>query len=322
MLERIAEIKGIGLLHDANGKSYTFQKATLIYADNGRGKTTLASIFRSASTGDAKLITDRKTVDGTFTSKVILHFASGHKVSFDNGSWSEKRPELLVFDADFIERNVHSGGTVNTGHRKNLLEFALGELAVAARTEVEKATGESKTAADKVQSVVAQLSGHHIGMTLAQFEKLQNVDDVDTRLIDLQKRITAASNVASILSKAMPTMVVEPALDIDRLFVGLAISLKDVHADAEKIVRQHIEALENELAESWLSQGQQFDDSNTCPYCGQGTSENDLISAYQTHFNVAYNDLKAEVTTAFTLCEFLLESYEYQQRRGEMMRIL
>jgi hypothetical protein len=38
MLERIAEIKGVGLLHDANGKSHTCQKATFIYADNGRGK--------------------------------------------------------------------------------------------------------------------------------------------------------------------------------------------------------------------------------------------------------------------------------------------
>lgn len=296
MLERIAEIKGVGLFHDANGKRYTCQKATLIYADNGRGKTTLASVLRSASTGDAKLITDRKTVDGTFPPKVVLHFDSGHKVSFDNGSWSEQRPELLVFDADFIERNVHSGGTVNTGHRKNLLEFALGESAVEARTKVEKATGESKTAADKVQSTVTQLSGHHIGMTLAQFEKLQKVDDVDMKLVDIQKRITAASNVASILGKAVPTAVVEPTLDIGGLFVGFAISLKDVHADAEKVVRQHIALLGNKLAESWLSQGRQFDDSKTCPYCGQGTSENDLISAYQTHFNAAYNDLKVKVT--------------------------
>lgn len=296
MLERIAEIKGVGLFHDANGKPYTCQKATLIYADNGRGKTTLASILRSASTGDAKLIIDRKTVDGSLPPKVVLHFTSGHKVIFENGSWSEQRPELLVFDADFIERNVHSGGTVNTGHRKNLLEFALGESAVAARAEVEKATGESKAASERIQSIVAQLSGHHLGMTLTQFEKLQQVADADTKIVELQHRINAASNVASILSKALPTAVVEPTLDINGLFVRFAISLKDVHADAEKIVRQHIAALGNKLAESWLSQGSQFDDSKTCPYCGQGTSDNDLISAYQTHFNAAYNDLKVKVT--------------------------
>lgn len=295
MLERIVDIQGIGPLYQANGKPYTCQKATLIYADNGRGKSTLARVLRSVSTGDPSLIANCRTVDGALPPKVVLQFGSGHKVSFDNGAWSEQRPDVLVFDADFIERNVHSGGTVNTGHRKNLLEFALGESAVAARTEVEKTTGESKTAVEKVQSTVAQLSGHHIGMTLVQFENLQKVDDADVKLGDLQKRITGASNVASILSKTVPVAVAEPTFDIDSLFVGFATSLKDVHADAEKVVRQHIAALGSKSAESWLSQGRQFDDGKTCPYCGQGISGNDLISAYQTHFNAAYSDLKTKV---------------------------
>ena len=234
MLERIAEIQGIGLLNQANGKPHTCQKATLIYADNGRGKSTLARVLRSVSTGDASLITNCKTVDGTLPPKVVLQFGSGHKVSFDNGAWSEQRPDVLVFDADFIERNVHSGGTVNTGHRKNLLEFALGESAVAARTEVEKTIGEAKTAAEKVQRAITQLSTHHTGMTLVQFAKLPEVDDADLKLVDLQKRITAASNEASILSKAVPVVVAVPTFDIDGVFLVFATSLKDVHADAEK----------------------------------------------------------------------------------------
>ena len=300
MLERIAEVQGVGLLHDAKGKSYTCQKATLIYAENARGKTTLTSVLRSASTGNVALITERKTVDGTLLPKVVLHFASGHKVCFEKGVWSERRPELLVFDADFIERNVHSGGTVSTGHRKNLLEFALGESAVAARAAVEKATSTAKTAADNVQSTVAQLSGYHSDMLLAQFEKLPQLANVDALLTVLNKQIAAASNVALILGKSMPTAVAEPAIDIDGLFAGLATSLKDVHANAEKVVRQHIAALGSKSAENWLSQGRQFDDSKNCPYCGQGTTENDLVKAYQTHFNVAYSELKAKVADIVT----------------------
>lgn len=298
MLKRIAEIKCVGLLHDANGSSHPCQKATLIYADNGRGKSTLASILRSASTGDAKLIADRKTIDGTVLPKVEFQFDSGHKVIFDNGIWSESRPELLVFDADFIERNVHSGGTVSTGHRKNLLEFALGESAVVARADAEKATVEAKIANDKVQSSVTQLSGHHLGITLTQFEKLPQVANVDAEIVDVQRRITAANNVAPILNKPVPAAITEPKLDIDGLFLGFAIALKDVHADAERIVRQHIAILGKKSAESWLSQGQQLDDSKHCPYCGQDTLGNELIFAYQTHFNAAYNDLKTQVATS------------------------
>jgi wobble nucleotide-excising tRNase len=297
MLERIADIQGIGLLHQANGKPYTCQKATLIYADNGRGKSTLATIFRSASTGNASLINACKTVDGTLPPKVVLQFGSGHKVTFENGTWSEQRPELLVFDADFIGRNVHSGGAVNTDHRKNLLEFALGEAAVAARAAVDKATADSKIEAEKVQSVLAQLSGCHQGLSFAQFEKLPQVSDIDTKVAELQKRLTAASNVAAIHAKPVPKVLVEPSFDVDGLFDGLALSLKDVHADAEKVVKEHIAKLGGKGAESWLSQGRQFGSGSECPFCDQDISKNDLVHAYQTHFNAAYADLKNRVAT-------------------------
>ncbi|MGB4910659.1 MAG: AAA family ATPase [Candidatus Dechloromonas phosphoritropha] len=300
MLERIAEIQGIGLLHQANGKPYTCQKATLIYADNGRGKSTLTTILRSVSTGDASLISARKTLDGALPAKVALQFGSGHKVTFTSGSWSETRPEVLVFDADFIERNVHSGGTVTTGHRKNLLEFALGEAAVSARAAVEKTTGEAKTASEKVQNLVAQLSGHHVGLTLAQFEKLHQVVDLDIKLVELQKRISAAGNVTTIVAKPVPAPVPEPSAFVDDIFAVLRTSLEDVHAGAEKLVRKHIEELGNKAAESWLSQGRQFDDTENCPYCGQDTATNELIKAYKTHFNAAYADLKAKVAATYS----------------------
>lgn len=296
MLERISEIQGIGLLHDANGKSHTCRKATLIYGDNGRGKSTLATVLRSLSIGDASLIVQRKTLDGKLPPKVMLHFENGHKVNFVSGAWSEQRSEILVFDADFIERNVHSGGTVNTNHRKNLLEFALGEPAVAARTEVEKATGEAKKASEDAQAIVSQLSGFHSGMTLTQFEKTAAVVDADIKLAAFQSQINAAGNINAISAKAVPIAVAEPVFDLEGVFSVLTISLKDVHADAEQVVKNHLAMLANDTAEDWLSQGLQFGNGKTCPYCAQAISDIDLIKAYQTHFNASYAELKEKVT--------------------------
>jgi len=296
LLKRISEIQGIGLLHDANAKAHTCHKATLIYGDNGRGKSTLATVLRSLSTGDASLITHRKTLDGKFPPKVTLQFASGHQVTFANGAWSELRPEILVFDADFIERNVHSGGAVNTNHRKNLLEFALGESAVAARAAADKATAEAKKATEDVQSLSSQLAGYHSGLTLAQFEKLTVVIDADLQLAALQAQISAAGNLNAISAKAVPSVVSEPIFDFESLFAVLRTSLKDVHADAEKVVKEHLAKLGNEAAEGWISQGPQFGDGKSCPYCDQQIEGNDLIKAYQTHFNAAYSVLKTKVT--------------------------
>jgi wobble nucleotide-excising tRNase len=296
MLERISEIQGIGLLHDANAKPHTCRKATLIYGDNGRGKSTLATVLRSLSTGDASLLSHRKTLDGKLPSKVTLQFANGHQVTFANGAWSEQRPEVLVFDADFIERNVHSGGAVNTNHRKNLLEFALGEPAVAARAAADKATADAKKASEDVQSLSSQLAGYHSGMALVQFEKLAAVPDADTQLAALQAQINAAGNLNAISAKAVPSIVVEPTFDLGPVFSVLRTSLKDVHADAEKVVKGHLGKLGNNAAEGWISQGLQFGDGKSCPYCDQEIEGNDLIKAYQTHFNAAYGELKTKVT--------------------------
>ena len=50
MLKKIINIKNTGLFKDASCTSPAFDQATLIYAENGRGKSTLASILRSCAT--------------------------------------------------------------------------------------------------------------------------------------------------------------------------------------------------------------------------------------------------------------------------------
>jgi wobble nucleotide-excising tRNase len=297
MLDRIEEIQGIGLLHDAHGKPFKWQKATLLYADNGRGKSTLATILRSLGANDPSPILERKTIDGTLPPKVTLQFPSGHKVTFNGTNWSEARPEFLVFDADFVEKNVHSGGIVNTGHRKNLLQFALGEKAVAARLAEETATNEARKAVDKVESVIGKLSGHHEGTSLAEFEKLINVADADEQIEDLEKRIVAARGGAFMLSRAVPATVPIPTADFGSVFEVLQTTIESVEDDAEAIVRAHVAKLSKPGAEAWLSQGQAFEQGEECPYCAQSTSGLDLIRAYRIHFNAAYSSLKAKVAS-------------------------
>lgn len=160
---------------------------------------------------------------------------------------------------------------------------------------MDAATVAAKASSDQVNSLVGQLSGHHPGMMLAQFEQLPAEADGDTKLVDLTKRLAAASNVAAIQAMAVPITFAEPAFDIDGLFAGLAVSLEGVHVDAEKIVKEHTAKVIGEGAESWLSKGCQFSNGTACPFCDQDISNSDLVKAYQTHFNAAYNELKETV---------------------------
>ena len=70
----------------------------------------------------------------------------------------------------------------------------------------------------------------------------------------------------------------------------------DIAADAETRVRQQIAAHNMGVrGEGWLSQGLDFVDNDTCPFCGQDVSGSELIAAYRSHFNVAYRELKRDV---------------------------
>ncbi|WP_205619432.1 hypothetical protein [Salinivibrio socompensis] len=95
MLERIHRIKGIGLLHDADARAHGLQKASFIYADNGRGKSTLASLFRSCSTNKPELLVNRRTIDGNNDQEASLQFSNGQRSSFQNGSWDLRDPHFF-----------------------------------------------------------------------------------------------------------------------------------------------------------------------------------------------------------------------------------
>ena len=295
MLERIHRVKGIGLLHDADGRQHAFKKATLIYADNGVGKSTLASIFRSCASNDPDLIRRRKTIDGNYPPEVLLQFSNGQQSAFTNTSWSNSHPDLLVFDADFVEQNVYAGGQVTTDQRKNLLQFALGTSAVNAQREYDQADNDALAASQLVRDLTNQLSGFHRGVSLQQFRDLAEVADADDQIAALNERIVEAQNIGLIQAKAMPKKLDEPAFDVARIFAIFESSLADIDLAAEQRVKQHLDSHAKPNLERWISDGHSLGEMERCPYCDQSLEGVDLIEAYRSYFNQDYNQLKASV---------------------------
>lgn len=319
MLERIHRVKGIGLLHDADGRQHTFKKATLVYADNGVGKSTLASIFRSCASNNPELILRRKTIDGNYQPEVLLQFSSGQQSAFSNLSWSNSRPELLVFDADFVEQNVYAGGQVTTDQRKNLLQFALGSSAVSAQREYEQADNDALTAAQLVRDLTNQLAGFHRGLLLQQFRELAEVADADNQIAALNERIVESQNIGLIQAKAMPKKLDEPDFDVTKIFDIFESSLSDIDLAAEQLVKQHLDSHAKPNLGRWISDGHAFGETKNCPYCDQPLEGVYLIQAYRSYFNKDYNLLKASVadlarlisiTTPESIIERLQASYE------------
>jgi wobble nucleotide-excising tRNase len=111
-------------------------KLTLIYAENGRGKTTLVAVLRSARTGDPSTILERHRLGAMHPPHVVLRDRTGI-ISFQDGAWSRTLPEIVGFDDQFVSENICSGMELETGHRQNLYELILGAQGVALNADLQ-----------------------------------------------------------------------------------------------------------------------------------------------------------------------------------------
>src|SRR5262249_24792287 len=118
------------------GAALPFSCLTLVYAENGRGKTTLSSVLHSLSTGDAQPILERARLGASNTPHVVLTLSDGGTRIFQNGAWSAPLSEISVFDDAFVAANVCSGIDIASEHRQNLHELILGSQGVTLNAEL------------------------------------------------------------------------------------------------------------------------------------------------------------------------------------------
>lgn len=293
MLKKLVAIKGIGLFHDAPA-SPAFAKATLIYGENGRGKSTLACILRSCSEADPSPILERKTLDGTNAPHVQAHaeiLGKNVTLAFTSGNWSQLHPSLDVFDGEFVRRNVHSGHEIGAEQRSRLLDFALGEDAVAANAAVDEAAEALAEATQEVTNTQKIVATHAGAKPIPSFIAIPVNANAAAEIEALNNRIVQAKNRDAVLKRPLPTPLSTFAFNLESLLTLLAETLADVEASAESTVKQHLSKLPHGV-ESWVSQGMTFTKGPNCPFCDQDVTNNNLVNAYRTHFNAAYTELK------------------------------
>lgn len=300
MLEKIVQIKSIGRFRDyaANG-DVTFRKLTLVYAENGRGKTTLCAMLRSLQTGQPEFIAERKTL-GTTDAPFVHIRLNNANYQFANGTWTVTHPDILIFDPAFVNDNVYSGDYVEHEHKKNLYRVIVGVEGVRLANQIEEFDRQIREANSDLgtkEDVVARYLP--AGTTLEDYLQWQPVADVAAQIArkteDLNNRQRAAAKAGEIQAKGLFVKVQLPSLPSD-LSTVLAKQLADIVADAEAKVRRQIAQHQmGHQGEPWLSQGLGYVRDDRCPFCGQGVRANELIAAYRSHFSAAYRDLKQEV---------------------------
>lgn len=298
MIEKFISIKNIGRFRDCGPRGdVTFRKLTLLFAENGHGKTTLCAILRSLQTGRHEFISERRTLGVNDASSVQIRLG-GNTLSFTNDAWSQTNLDIAIFDSVFIHDNVYAGDYVDHEHKKNLYRVIVGAQGVQLAKQVEELDDQIRDANTEIRTKKEAISCPN-GPTLETYLAWQPVEDIETKIQQKDNEIAnlkrTLEKMAEIQSKGLLAKIALPTFPPD-FNATLAKHLEDIAADAEARIRQQV--LSHQMGgqgETWLSQGLGFIVDDKCPFCGQDITVNDLIAAYRSHFNAAYKALKQEV---------------------------
>ena len=295
MIQKFIRIKNVGKFRDCRpAGEVDLRQLTLIYAENGRGKTTLCDVLRSLRTGEVDPVLGRATLGPQAPVEIEVRLDSRNAV-FDSSGWSETLPDLRIFDSQFVHRNVYSGERVEHEQKRNLYRVIVGERGVELAQRVDELDAQIRAQDGLIKQArtpVAHLAP--TSMSIDAFAILTEDPHIDRKIAVKEGELMAVRRSEEISSRPLLMSIDVPALP-STLPTVLAKGLEGISAEAENRVRGHLAAHTREASQAWLAQGIQFQHGDECPFCQQGVAGNELLEAYRGLFGEAYELLRREV---------------------------
>ena len=297
MIERIIALKNVGKFHDYKASGdVTLRRLTLIFAPNGRGKTTLCDVLRSVASGRPEYLRGRQTLGtGGGNPEAVLR-VDGANLTFNDAAWSGHAPDVAIFDSTFIHENVYAGDFVDRDHKRALHNVIVGTRGVDLANEVADLDAKIKHETKRIGDLEAQLRHKLLGgMDLTTFLGLVAIGDIDAQIATTEAEVGAGSRASELTAKAKLAKIECPALP-DGLETLLMRELGELSPDAEDRVRDHLRDHTKAATERWISEGLDFVKAGECPFCQNHLEKLDLIGAYRTYFGESYRALRSDIT--------------------------
>lgn len=303
MLSKFQLLRNIGQFDSyAASVGHDLAPLSLIYAENGRGKTTLAAILRSLAANDPLPIAERQRLGSTHPPHVVISCNNGSSAfTFENNAWNNQLADVAVFDDLFVEQNIYSGLTVGTSHRQKLHELILGADGVTLNATLKQCIADieahNKTIREKSQAIPAKTRGN---FNIDDFCALPEQPDIASEIKSVEQALAAAQASSKIASTFPFDPISLPAFDLVNIESILQRGLPDLATQATIQVEAHFEKLGKDVdAESWVGDGMdRFGLNNdpptfdTCPFCDQSLETSTIINHYREYFSTQYAALK------------------------------
>lgn len=278
-LEKIIDIQKAGCFEKLHVPSaLRFSKVTLMFGENGWGKSTIADILRSLTTDDPRIICGREMLATAGNQKALL-LVDGQQAEFDGEQWKGVCPKIAVYDQIFVNENIFSGDTVSHDHLKRQYGLVVGERgvslmreAIALDEELKEVNATIKRHDRAIQSAMTSLDLRQ--MTVDQFVALEKDANIDKKIADKDQEVQRVTRTDEIRRASLPELLPLPS-DAQQFRDVLTSSIDGVATDAYEQMRAHIdghhlkESTQSALShEGWLEAGLVFEPDDPCPFCG------------------------------------------------------
>ncbi|MFT3910930.1 MAG: AAA family ATPase [Ferruginibacter sp.] len=321
MIHKVERLISIGKFrnYQATGP-VNFHKLTLIYGDNGGGKTTLTSVLRSLTSNNPSIVQSRISTNNTSpqAAQIIQRNSTGdvyHTFNPTSG-WSIPFPGVEIFDIHFVNENIYSGFDFNDDHKKQLHQFIIGAAGVGVRQQIEQnkidKTNSRQTQANIEQQIIQQVGNNLSTDLMTSFLAITSTqsNNIDQLIATAEAALTSANANATI--RTLQTLVqisqVNSGINFTLLISDLQTTSQTIqNSTLESLFSSHCQELSDnglEAAETWLkkgfayvttkqsSTGEETQDLISCPFCQQAIGNTlDIINAYTLKFNAAFNSL-------------------------------
>jgi wobble nucleotide-excising tRNase len=273
---------------------------TLIYAENGRGKTTLTAILRSLASGDPLPITERRRLTATHPPHAVIDCIGGPPAAvFQTNAWNRALPDIVVFDDTFINENVYSGLAVEAEQRQNLHELILGAQGIALnrtlQQHIDQVEEHNRELRRKADAIPVTARG---AMNVDDFCALPEMADIEAAVQAAERNLAAAQEQEAIRDAPSFDVLSLPEFDAQSIGSLLHRDLPSLDAAALAQVNRHLADI-GARGEEWVADGMHRirpPEQNTeyCPFCAQDLRGSALINHYRAYFSAGYADLKRE----------------------------
>lgn len=328
LLQQIKFVQNIGCFEKYHPlENSMFDSCTLVFGENGWGKSTLADILRSRTTNNPDIVIGRKTLASGPEQKAVIHFGDQQSI-FENGTWTGIKPRIAIYDSVFINDNVFSGDVVSHEHLKNQYGMVVGEEGVRHVHRIGELDTENRENNTNIRIAEADL--HRIigsvgpyGISIEQFQELEAISNVDTLIKDKEDEIRRATRAKELKAANEPRFL--PVLiEIEDLRKCLNKSIENIAVAATNAVQNHIAQRARNISgrstsyESWLEAGTNFVEGDDCAFCGQPLDDRTLVDSYSEFFGDAYKTLASDVKAKREMFAYY-EGGDYQDRAKEIL---